>query len=124
MKKHQVFIYVVWTSLTFSSLTYGLGSRCAGNAPTVNQSQVGDGSRPKFMVEVYNSCPTCPVINIHLKCGSFPQALVNPRLLKVLAHDDCVINGGLPLAPLQKFSFSYIHQKFPLYPTTWYFQCE
>lgn len=66
----------------------------------------------------------CPVINVHLNCGNFPQRLVNPRLLKVLGGSDCVVNSGLPLAPLQKFSFNYSHSKFLMHPTTWYFQCE
>jgi hypothetical protein len=102
----------------------GLGANCAANSPTVQQTQVGFGDPPKFMVEVQNNCPMCPVINIHLNCGNFPQHLVNPRLLKVLRYDDCVINGGLPLAPSQKLSFNYSHQKFLMHPTTWYFQCE
>ncbi|XP_068316842.1 uncharacterized protein At1g05835 isoform X2 [Pyrus communis] len=104
----------------------GWGAKCSTNeeAPTVQQTQVEFGSSPKFMVQVNNKCPMCPIINVHLKCGSFPQALVNPRQLKVLAVDDCVVNGGLPLAPLQTFSFNYSHPKYLMYPKIWYFQCE
>lgn len=102
----------------------GLGAKCATNAPSVQQTQVGNGNPPRFMVEVQNNCPMCPVINIHLKCGSFPQALVNPRLLKVVAPEDCVVNGGLPLSPLQRFSFNYSHQKYLMHPSSWSFQCE
>ncbi|KAJ7008663.1 hypothetical protein NC653_007351 [Populus alba x Populus x berolinensis] len=112
MQKQQAFTFLLLAvSLTFPSLIHCLGAKCATNAPSVQQTQVGNGTPPSFMVEVQNNCPMCPVINIHLKCGSFPQALVNPRLLKVVAPDDCVVNGGLPLSPLQRFSFNYSHQK-------------
>ncbi|XP_009339906.2 uncharacterized protein At1g05835 [Pyrus x bretschneideri] len=121
------FMLLLCTSLTLASLfPYGWGAKCSTNeeAPTVQQTQVEFGSSPKFMVQVNNKCPMCPIINVHLKCGSFPQALVNPRQLKVLAVDDCVVNGGLPLAPLQTFSFNYSHPKYLMYPKIWYFQCE
>ncbi|CAB4294183.1 unnamed protein product [Prunus armeniaca] len=127
MHCHPAFKLLLWTSLTFASLIpHGWGEKCTNNgqAPTVQQTQVGFGSSPKFMVMVNNKCPMCPIIDIHLKCGSFPQALVNPRLLKVLGVDDCVINSGLPLAPLQTFSFNYSHQKYLMYPKIWSFQCE
>ncbi|KDP37880.1 hypothetical protein JCGZ_05762 [Jatropha curcas] len=124
MEKQQIFKFLLWLSLSCFTLHLGFGAKCSSNGPTIQQTQVGYGLPPKYMVEVSNSCPMCPVINIHLKCGSFPQALVNPKFLKVLAFDDCVINGGLPLAPLQKFSFNYTHHKYILHPASWYFQCE
>ncbi|CAK7348096.1 unnamed protein product [Dovyalis caffra] len=124
MQKQQVFAFLFFTSLTLSSLIHCLRAKCATNAPSVQQTQVGNGNTPKFMVEVHNNCPMCPVIDIHLKCGNFSQALVNPRLLKVLAPDDCVVNEGLPLSPLQKISFNYSHQKYLMQPSSWYFQCE
>ncbi|KAL6344410.1 hypothetical protein AAG906_039666 [Vitis piasezkii] len=100
------------------------GAKCSADGPTVNQTQVGFGNPPKFMVEVHNNCAMCPVIDVHIKCGNFSQALVSPRLFKVLGHDNCVVNAGLPLPPLQKFSFNYSHQKYPMSPSIWYFQCE
>ncbi|KAM5569885.1 uncharacterized protein ABKV19_017080 [Rosa sericea] len=127
MQGQTAFKLLLWTSLTFASLLcHGWGEKCTTNnhAPTVQQSQVGFGSSPTFMVEVQNNCPMCPVINLHLKCGSFPQTLVNPRLLKVLSNNDCVVNSGLPLAPLQKISFNYSHQMYLMSPKIWYFQCE
>ncbi|KAJ6390162.1 hypothetical protein OIU77_024390 [Salix suchowensis] len=125
MQKQRVLTFLLFTaSLTFPSLIHSLGAKCAADAPSVQQTQVGNGYPPKFMVQVQNNCPMCPVINIHLKCGGFPQALVNPRLLKVVAPDDCVVNGGLPLSPLQKISFNYSHQKFLMHPSSWSFQCE
>ncbi|KAJ6710819.1 hypothetical protein OIU74_011646 [Salix koriyanagi] len=86
MQKQRVLTFLLFTaSLTFPSLIHSLGAKCAADAPSVQQTQVGNSYPPKFMVEVQNNCPMCPVINIHLKCGGFPQALVNPRLLKVVA---------------------------------------
>ncbi|PIA29883.1 hypothetical protein AQUCO_05800158v1 [Aquilegia coerulea] len=102
----------------------GWSSKCAADNPTVKQTQVGFQKTPIFLVEVQNNCPMCPVIDIHVKCGNFLQDLVNPKLFKVLGHNDCVVNGGLPLAPLQKISFNYSHQKFLMSPSIWYFQCE
>ena len=104
----------------------GRGGKCGASehAPTVQQTQVGTGKAPKFAVEVRNNCPMCPVIDVHLRCGSFPQALVNPRLLKVVGFDDCVVNAGLPLQPLQRLSFNYTHSKYLLRPNLWFFQCE
>ncbi|XP_015887118.3 uncharacterized protein At1g05835 [Ziziphus jujuba] len=120
----SITLVTVYSSLLLS----GLGAKCSVNdhnhAPTVKQTQVGLGNPPKFLVEISNNCPMCPVIDIHLKCGSFPQALVSPRLLKVIGFDDCVVNGGLPLPSLQKFSFNYSHSKYLMRPSVWYFQCE
>lgn len=99
------------------------GSRCEKNGPSVRQVQVGFGKLPKFMVEIQNNCPMCPVTEIRVRCGNFSQNLVDPRLLKVLRFD-CVVNGGLPLAPMQKLSFNYTHQKIQLMPKSWNFQCE
>ncbi|POO04186.1 PHD finger protein [Trema orientale] len=127
MQDQPTYKLILWSLVTLSSLLcQGWAAKCAANdhAPTVQQTQVETTDPPKYMVEVRNSCPMCPVINVHLKCGSFPQALVSPRLLKVLAFDDCVVNAGLPLQPLQKLSFNYSHNKFLLRPTIWYFQCE
>ncbi|XP_039157063.1 uncharacterized protein At1g05835 isoform X2 [Eucalyptus grandis] len=102
----------------------GSGAKCAANGPTVKQTQVGFGDPPKFRVEVQNNCPMCPVINVHVECGSFNQSLVSPRLLKVVDRNDCVVGGGLPLPPLQKLSFTYSHSKYSLNPSSWDFQCE
>ncbi|XP_058093583.1 uncharacterized protein At1g05835 [Magnolia sinica] len=116
----------LWAFLAAASILLRgcCGASCGINRPTVQQTQVGRGNPPKFTVEIRNNCQTCPAINIHIKCGNFSQALVNPKLFRVLAYDDCVVNSGLPLAPLQKLSFSYSHQKFLMSLRTWYFQCE
>ncbi|KAL5703185.1 hypothetical protein ACHQM5_028309 [Ranunculus cassubicifolius] len=102
----------------------GKSARCSGENPTVEQTQVGFGKPPKFLVEIRNNCQMCPVIDLHVKCGNFPQALVKQRIFKVLGRNDCVVNAGFPLAPLEKISFNYSHPRFVLSPSTWYFQCE
>ncbi|KAK9684171.1 hypothetical protein RND81_10G191400 [Saponaria officinalis] len=100
----------------------GLTTRCVKNGPSINQTQVG---KAKFRVDVVNNCGTCPVTDIHVKCGRFPQSLVDPKMFKVLKFDDCVVNSGLPLLPLQTLSFNYSRpRKYPLFPTSWFFQCE
>ncbi|XP_057540945.1 uncharacterized protein At1g05835 [Amaranthus tricolor] len=97
-------------------------SRCVKNIPSVKQTELG---KSKFRVEVKNNCGTCPVIDVHVKCGNFSQSLVDPKLFKVLKYDDCVVNYGLPLLPLQTISFNYSHPtKYALSPYTWFFQCE
>jgi len=65
----------------------GLGANCAANSPTVQvvqQTQVGFGEHPKFMLEVQNKCPMCPVINIHLNCRNFTIYLNINNSLQVL----------------------------------------
>ncbi|KAI3420712.1 uncharacterized protein J3R85_012510 [Psidium guajava] len=114
-----------WLFLSFSALLhFGSGARCTANGPTVKQTQVGFGDPPKFRVEVKNNCPMCPIIDVHVHCGSFDQSLVSPRLLKVVDRNDCVVGGGLPLPPLQAVSFTYSHPKYSLNPSSWDFQCE
>ncbi|KAF8402251.1 hypothetical protein HHK36_013203 [Tetracentron sinense] len=125
MLKQPSFKVVFCALLALASLLpNGRGAKCGANNPTVRQTQLGFGNPPKFMVEVQNNCQMCPAIDIHVKCGSFSQALVNPRIFKVLGYNDCVVNGGLPLAPMQKISFNYSHHKFLMSTSTWYFQCE
>ncbi|KAL3724448.1 hypothetical protein ACJRO7_029593 [Eucalyptus globulus] len=125
MKCIASFALLAWFFLSFSGLFHsGSGAKCAANGPTVKQTQVGFGDPPKFRVEVQNNCPMCPVINVHVECGSFSQSLVSPRLLKVVDRNDCVVGGGLPLPPLQKLSFTYSHSKYSLSPSSWDFQCE
>ncbi|XP_068652365.1 uncharacterized protein At1g05835 [Aristolochia californica] len=113
-----------WIVAASYLLHHGRSARCGANQPSVRQIQVGFGQPPKYDVQVMNNCATCPAINIHINCGGFPQVLVDPKVFKVLKYDDCIVNGGLPLAPLQKISFNYSHNKFTMSPKTWFFQCE
>ncbi|KAJ0035931.1 hypothetical protein Pint_25566 [Pistacia integerrima] len=130
MHTQKSFKLLLWSCLAFASLQNHIGlcrvEKCSGisNAPTLTQTQVELGNPPKYKAQVQNKCPMCPIINIHLECGNFSQALVNPRFLKVISSNDCVVNSGLPLAPLQIFSFNYSHNKYAMHLTTWSFQCE
>ncbi|KAK1318192.1 Uncharacterized protein QJS10_CPB04g01375 [Acorus calamus] len=125
MQRQLVTMLLLWALLTASGVHHGLGARCGNNIPTVKQSQLGSDRIPKFIVEVKNNCAMCPVIDIHVKCGNFSQTLVNMKLFKVVGYDDCIVNQGLPLAPLQKLSFSYSnHHMIPMTVKTWFFQCE
>ncbi|KAH7664202.1 hypothetical protein IHE45_14G105700 [Dioscorea alata] len=124
MLSQQLHPWPVILTILFLLLHQGHGARCGMKTPTVQQTQVGFGTPPEFTVVVQNSCPVCPAIDVHIKCGGFSQILADPRLLKVIKDDDCVVNGGLPFAPLQKISFNYTHQKFSMEPKSWYFQCE
>ncbi|KAI3875743.1 hypothetical protein MKX03_023666 [Papaver bracteatum] len=93
------FVLLLWgTLLLIVSLpNHGSGAESGDkNKPTVKQTKVGSRNPPKFMVEVQNNCTMFPAINIHVKCGSFTQDLVKPRLLKVLGKGDCVVNAGFP----------------------------
>ncbi|KAL9247440.1 hypothetical protein vseg_020872 [Gypsophila vaccaria] len=117
---------LLWTSFLLTHLQFsngsGLTTRCLKNGPSIKQTQVG---KAKFRVDVVNNCGTCPVTDIHVKCGKFPQSLVDPKMFKVLKFDDCVVNSGLPLLPLQILTFNYSRPtKYPLFPTSWFFQCE
>ncbi|GJV62920.1 PHD finger protein [Tanacetum coccineum] len=76
------------------------GDKCEKNGPSLKQTQTGFNKPPTYTVEVQNTCPTCPVIDIHVKCGNFSQGLVNPRVFRVLGQNDCVVNNGSPLEPL------------------------
>nr|GFA57009.1 hypothetical protein [Tanacetum cinerariifolium] len=100
------------------------GDKCEKNGPSLKQTQTGFNKPPTYTVEVQNTCPTCPVIDIHVKCGNFSQGLVNPRVFRVLGQNDCVVNNGSPLEPLQKMSFKYSHSMYALNPSAWYYQCE
>ncbi|XP_010522206.1 PREDICTED: uncharacterized protein At1g05835 [Tarenaya hassleriana] len=123
---------LLWSCLALLALQRGMGAKCGGksNAPTVRQRQEigGGGGGTKFRVEIRNNCPTCPVINLHLRCKGFTQSAVDPSVLRLVSSSsrgDCVANDGLPLGPFQAFSFSYTHSlPFPLFPSSWSFQCE
>ncbi|KAL4193065.1 hypothetical protein AMTRI_Chr06g175050 [Amborella trichopoda] len=116
----------LWVILAAALLFQGGGGvRCGKNGPSVQQTQVGYGAKPKFRVEVRNNCPMCPVIDVHLKCNGFSQALIPPKLLKLIAPNDCVVNGGLPLGPSQRLAFAYSHTPpISFSPLSWSLQCE
>ncbi|CAD5165993.1 unnamed protein product [Musa acuminata subsp. malaccensis] len=111
-------------AVVFLLTSHGSAARCRDDKPRVQQTQVGFGEPPRFVVVVQNSCPMCPAVDVHINCGGFPQSLADPKVLMVIGYDDCVVNGGLPLAPLQKLSFNYTHERFGMSPKSWFLQCE
>ncbi|MED6157119.1 hypothetical protein PIB30_020275 [Stylosanthes scabra] len=64
---------------------------------------------PSYSVQIINKCSNdCSLASIHLKCGMFSSAtLINPRLFRRLAYDDCLVNDGKPLPPDTVISFQY-----------------
>ncbi|XP_020247244.1 uncharacterized protein At1g05835-like [Asparagus officinalis] len=118
------FLLALSLLLLLLQLPHGRAAKCLKSIPSVKQTQTGFGHPPKFTVTITNSCPMCPVIEVHVKCGDFPQSLVSPMVFRVVRFDDCVANAGLPLAPLQSVSFNYTHQRFNMAPKSWSYQCE
>ncbi|KAJ7541137.1 hypothetical protein O6H91_10G048000 [Diphasiastrum complanatum] len=80
----------------------------------------GDGV---WRVNVTNYCH-CNAIGIHVHCGSFAPKIVDPAILFVLGYDDCLLNGGHHLSPLETISFEYegIHP-YPFAFRSAHFQC-
>lgn len=105
-----------WTTMAVAILLHGdnVDAKCRPNNSLVRQIQVGYSTPPRFKVQVENPCPTCPAINIHVRCGNFQQRLADPRVFRVLGYDDCVVYGGRPLSAMQSVSFTYAHDKFPM----------
>ncbi|GER44514.1 tapetum determinant 1 [Striga asiatica] len=64
---------------------------------------------PTYTVEIMNVCVSgCYISAIHLNCGWFSSArLANPRVIKRLAFNDCLVNNGKPLANGRTLSFQY-----------------
>ncbi|CAN6480710.1 unnamed protein product [Victoria cruziana] len=78
----------------------GLAQSAAGTLPN---------GIPAFLVEIFNTCESsCGITNIHISCGAFASVkLVNPRVFRRLAVDDCLVNDGQPIRSGQAFSFIY-----------------
>ncbi|TKY54238.1 TPD1 protein-like 1 [Spatholobus suberectus] len=64
---------------------------------------------PQYIVEIVNTCVSeCAPHDIHLHCGWFASArIINPKVFKRLSYDDCLVNGGKPLASSQIIRFTY-----------------
>ncbi|KAK6945777.1 hypothetical protein RJ641_013321 [Dillenia turbinata] len=72
---------------------------------------------PAFTVMISNTCQTgCNISNIHLHCGWFSSAiLVNPKIFRRLAFDDCLVNDGQPLKSGSTLQFRYANSRsYPL----------
>ncbi|KAK6945776.1 hypothetical protein RJ641_013320 [Dillenia turbinata] len=72
---------------------------------------------PAFTVMISNTCQTgCNISNIHLHCGWFSSAiLVNPKIFRRLAYNDCLVNDGQPLKSGSTLQFRYANSRsYPL----------
>ncbi|RVW84052.1 TPD1 protein-like 1 [Vitis vinifera] len=94
-------------------------TNCSNGDIVIAQSRVGTlpSGIPSFSVEITNACARgCSISNLHLKCGMFASAvLVNPKIFKRQDVDDCLVNGGSPLAAGSTISFKYANSfQYPL----------
>lgn len=82
---------------------------CTNRDISISQSRYSTTGIPQFIVQIVNTCISgCPPSNIHLHCGWFASArMVNPRIFRRIAFDDCLVNGGRPLRTSQIISFTY-----------------
>lgn len=64
---------------------------------------------PQFTVQIVNTCVSgCAPSDLHLHCGWFASAtLVNPKIFRRLAYDDCLVNEGKPLKTSHIIRFTY-----------------
>ncbi|OIW17781.1 hypothetical protein TanjilG_06466, partial [Lupinus angustifolius] len=61
---------------------------------------------PSYLVEITSTCQNGECSNIHVDCGQFSYAnLVNPKIFRRLAYNDCIVNNGKPLAKGDTISF-------------------
>ncbi|WJZ81747.1 hypothetical protein VitviT2T_001570 [Vitis vinifera] len=85
-------------------------TNCSNGDIVIAQSRVGTlpSGIPSFSVEITNACArACSISNLRLKCGMFASAvLVNPKIFKRQVVDDCLVNGGSPLAAGSTISFN------------------
>eukprot|EP00261_Vitis_vinifera_P037745 XP_019078988.1 PREDICTED: uncharacterized protein LOC109123509 [Vitis vinifera] len=68
-------------------------------------------------VEITNACARgYSISNLRLKCGMFASAVLpNPKIFKRQDVDDCLVNGGSPLAAGSTISFKYANTfQYPL----------
>ncbi|KAJ6747535.1 PROTEIN TAPETUM DETERMINANT 1-LIKE-RELATED [Salix koriyanagi] len=83
-------------------------TQCSTGVIGIEQGQEGTfpGGTPMFRVEIVNECPTgC---TIHLSCASFrSEKVINPKVFRRIAPDDCLLNDGQPLPSGEIITFEY-----------------
>ncbi|XP_061349093.1 TPD1 protein homolog 1-like [Gastrolobium bilobum] len=86
-----------------------LRGSCTNRDISISQSRESTSGIPLYVVQIVNTCVSeCAPYDIHLHCGWFASArIINPRLFKRLSYDDCLVNGGKPLASSQIIRFTY-----------------
>ncbi|KAK1567231.1 hypothetical protein Q3G72_009615 [Acer saccharum] len=87
------------------------GERCSSSDIVISQGATGPlpSGIPTYTVEIMNACVTgCDISGIHINCGWFSSAhLINPKIFKRLAYNDCLVNNGKPLLNGATLSFQY-----------------
>ncbi|KAK7246264.1 hypothetical protein RIF29_41126 [Crotalaria pallida] len=96
-------------SATSTSRKFLLHGLCTKRDISISQSKGSTPGIPQYIVQIVNTCISgCAPHDIHLHCGWFASArIINPRLFKRLSYDDCLVNGGKPLASTQIIRFTY-----------------
>ncbi|KAH8934894.1 hypothetical protein BDL97_17G004200 [Sphagnum fallax] len=83
---------------------------CTNKDISITQSQLGSAAGiPQYSVQIVNTCISdCAPTNIHVYCGWFASSPPpNPNTFTRLAYNDCLVNGGRPLAQGSIVEFQY-----------------
>ncbi|CAK9207819.1 unnamed protein product [Sphagnum troendelagicum] len=82
---------------------------CTNKDISIMQSRDGSAGIPQYSVQIVNTCISeCAPTNIHVYCGWFASSPPpNPNTFTRLAYDDCLVNGGRPLAQGSIVEFQY-----------------
>ena len=72
-------------------------------------SSAGSNGETSYEVEIVNKSPTgTSIFDIHLSCGLLSSTgVINPKIIKRLSFNDCLVNGGQPLRAGLVLSFTY-----------------
>jgi len=88
----------------------GIADGCTNKDISITQSQLGSAAGiPQYSVQIVNTCISdCAPTNIHVYCGWFASSPPpNPNTFTRLAYNDCLVNGGRPLAQGSIVEFQY-----------------
>ncbi|KAK2378144.1 protein TAPETUM DETERMINANT [Trifolium repens] len=105
------------TSSSFT--TRNIVDKCSKSSIQIRQGSTAlIGGIPAFNVEIQNTCEGdgCVISEIHVACGKFSSAIiVNPTKFQRLKYNDCIVNGGKPLASEALVNFKYANSfQYPL----------
>ncbi|KAG6549213.1 hypothetical protein Mapa_009199 [Marchantia paleacea] len=86
-----------------------IADQCSNKDISIIQNEEPNAGIPRYVVQIVNTCISdCAPTDIHVFCGWFASSpLVNPNYFKRLAYNDCLVNGGRPLAPGSVIQFQY-----------------
>ncbi len=82
---------------------------CTNKDISITQSRLGSTGIPQYSVQIVNTCISeCAPTNVHVYCGWFASSPPpNPNTFTRLAYNDCLVNGGRPLAAGSIVEFQY-----------------